>query len=111
MEDEQRVLDLLDMLRTSWLEIQPSDEVRAGAMRLLRIHGLKAADALQLAAARIWAGQMAGAELVTCNERLALFARLEGFRVLPRRATSPPPSYTSPGSRRTISGMPSKSPS
>jgi predicted nucleic acid-binding protein len=83
VEDEQRVLELLDMLRKSWLEIQPSDEVRARAMRLLRIHGLKAADALQLAAARIWAGQMVGAELVTFHERLALAARLEGFQVLP----------------------------
>lgn len=83
VEEEQQVLELLDLLRRSWLEIQPSDEVRAGAMRLLRIHRLKAADALQLAAARIWAGQMAGAELVTYDERLALAARLEGFRVLP----------------------------
>jgi predicted nucleic acid-binding protein len=52
---------------------------------LLRVHVLKAADALQLAAARVWAGDVADGELVTLDERLALAARLEGFRVLPGR--------------------------
>ena len=81
--EEDRVLELLETLRVSWLEIRPSDEVRARAVRVLRVHGLKAADALQLAAARVWAGDSTGAEFVTFDERLALAARLEGFRVLP----------------------------
>lgn len=82
--EEERVLELLSMLQRAWLEVLPSDEVRAQAKRLLRIHSLKAADALQLAAALAWAGTASGAQLVTFDERLALAARLEGFEVLPR---------------------------
>jgi uncharacterized protein len=81
--EEERVLDLLGLLRASWLEVLPSSEVRDQALRLLRVHPLRAGDALQLAAARVWAGAAAGAELVTFDERLALAARLEGFRVVP----------------------------
>jgi len=93
VDEEERVLELLDTLRTSWLEILPSEEVRDRAVRLLRVHGLKAAHALQLAAARVWAGHTDRPELVTYDERLALAARLEGFRVLPAsRASIPPPS-------------------
>ena len=83
VEEEGQVLELLDTLRKSWLEILPSEEVRTRATRLLRVHGLKAADSLQLAAALLWAGSPDRAELVTFDERLALAARLEGFRVLP----------------------------
>ena len=83
LDDEERVLDLLHALRTSWLEIQPSEEVRDRAIRMLRVHPLKASDAFQLAAARVWAGSTERPELVTYDERLALAARLEGFRVLP----------------------------
>ena len=82
--DEQEVLRLLGTLRTSWLEVLPSDEVRDEAMRLLRVHALKAADALQLAAAAVLAGGgRSEVALVTFDERLALAARLEGFEVLP----------------------------
>lgn len=81
--EEGRVLDLLAELRDAWLEVLPSEDVRTRALRLLRVHSLKAADTLQLAAARIWAGDDGDAEFVTLDERLALAARLEGFRVLP----------------------------
>lgn len=81
--EEERALELLSRLRDSWLEVLPSEVVRERAFRLLRVHPLKAADALQLAAARVWARDAPGAELVTFDERLALAARLEGFRVLP----------------------------
>ena len=92
VDEEEQVLELLATLRNSWLEILPSEEVRSSAVRLLRVHGLKAADALQLAAARVWAGPTDRAELVTYDERLALAARLEGFRVLPgsSHSTNPP---------------------
>jgi uncharacterized protein len=83
--EEEQVLALIDRFRAGWLEILPSEEVRRRAARLLRVHVLKAADALQLAAARVWAGDVANAELVTLDERLALAALLEGFRVLPGR--------------------------
>lgn len=81
--EERSVLDLLAQLRESWLEVLPSDEVQALAMRLLRVHPLKAADALQLAAARVWHPSGTEAAFVTFDERLALAARLEGFRILP----------------------------
>ena len=84
VEDEERVLELVSDLRASWLEVLPSEEVRDRAFRMLRLHPLRAADALQLAAAVVWAGGTDGAEFVTFDERLALAARLEGFRVLPR---------------------------
>ncbi len=81
--DEDRVLELLRRLQDSWLEVLPSEEVRNRALRLLRVHSLKAADAFQLAAARVWAADPAGGAFVTLDERLALAARLEGFKVLP----------------------------
>lgn len=83
IEEEEQVLELLGKLQKSWLEILPSEDVRNRAGRLLRVHGLKAADALQLAAALVWAGPAERPEFVTYDERLALAARLEGFRVLP----------------------------
>lgn len=78
---EERSLDLLHALRESWTEVIPSADVRDRAARLLRVHPLRAADALQLAAARVWAGSPGDAELVTFDERLAMAARLEGFRI------------------------------
>ena len=83
LDQEEQALALLGSLRDAWLEILPSEEVRHRAFRLLRVHPLKAADALQLAAARIWAGSSDNPELVTYDERLAVAARLEGFRVVP----------------------------
>ena len=83
VREEDRVLGLVSMLREGWTEILPSQELRAAAHRLLRVHPLRAADALQLGAALVWAGSPAGAELVTLDERLGMAARLEGFVVLP----------------------------
>ena len=82
-QEESRVLVLLGALQSAWLEVLPSEEVRAEARRLLRVHPLRAADALQLAAALTWSAEPVEAELVTFDERLALAARLEGFTVLP----------------------------
>lgn len=81
--EEGDVLSLLSTLRAGWYEVQPSSDLRGEAMRLVRIHSLRAADAFQLAAARLWAGNAPAAELVTFDERLAFAARLEGFRVTP----------------------------
>jgi predicted nucleic acid-binding protein len=66
------------------LEIQPAEEVRSTAKRLLSEHSLRAADALQLAAALFWRdGYPAGASFVCLDRQLRLAASLEGFRVLP----------------------------
>jgi predicted nucleic acid-binding protein len=70
----------LDALRASWIEIEAGDEVRDVARRMLRVHPLRAADALQLAAA--WLGserRPASLPLVTLDERLRAAAAREGF--------------------------------
>ncbi len=73
----------LDALAPSWTEILPSDALRELARRLLRVHSLRAADALQLAAATLAAERRPPAlELVTLDERLASAAEREGFRVI-----------------------------
>ncbi len=65
-------------------EVQPAEEVRATACRLLRVHDLRAADALQLAAALVWVEHHpAGAGLVALDRKLRLAAEREGFDVLP----------------------------
>lgn len=87
LDQEEAVLALLERLAESWYEILPSEEVRERAGRLLRVHALRAADALQLAAASTWSGGAKGAELVTFDERLGKAARLEGFRALPTAPT------------------------
>lgn len=52
------------------------------ATRLLRVHNLKAADALQLGAALVWAaGRPQGKTLHTLDDRLGVAARREGFDV------------------------------
>ncbi len=70
-------------LATAWHEIDASDTVRDTAVRLLRVHPLRAADAAQLAAAVVASEQRpASLEFVTLDQRLAAAARKEGFRVL-----------------------------
>ena len=58
------------------------DSVKMLASRLLRVHALRAADALQLGAALVWAGgRPEGKTLHSFDERLAQAARREGFIV------------------------------
>jgi predicted nucleic acid-binding protein len=73
----------LDALRASWIEIEAGDEVREVARRMLRVHPLRAADALQLAAA--WLGaerRPASLPLVTLDDRLRAAAAREGFQLV-----------------------------
>jgi predicted nucleic acid-binding protein len=72
----------LDTLAEAWTEIEPHTEVREIARRLLRVHPLRAADALQLAAAYIAAeGRPPSLDIVTLDDRLAAAAAKEGFRL------------------------------
>lgn len=76
-------LDRLDALAHSWREIQPVAHLRPVAVRLLRTHSLRAADALQLAAARAASEDRPDSlPFVTLDERLALAAQREGFEVI-----------------------------
>ena len=71
-------------LRKGWHEIEPGEEVREAAKRLLRVHDLRAADSLHLAAAFVAAeSRPASLEFACLDERLRLAAGREGFAVVP----------------------------
>jgi uncharacterized protein len=73
----------LTQIATGWHQVDPSDSIRETAVRFLRVHPLRAADALQLAAAFIAAERRPSSlEIVTLDERLAAAARKEGFVVI-----------------------------
>jgi len=76
----RRLRDLMDDVDV----VAPTAHVRERAGRLLRTHALRAADALQLAAALAWCDDRpAGATFVCLDERLSQAARGEGFTIAP----------------------------
>jgi uncharacterized protein len=80
-------LQRLAAVASAWREVQPMDGVRTTAIRLLRVHALHAADALQLAAAIAAAeGSPATLSFVTLDDQLARAAEREGFTVMPQVA-------------------------
>lgn len=80
---EEAARSLLRMLQSSWIEIQPGEEVRMHAGRLLRVHPLRASDALQLAAALAWKANAPSGGLVALDQRVREAALLEGLTPLP----------------------------
>ncbi|HSS75205.1 MAG TPA: type II toxin-antitoxin system VapC family toxin [Thermoanaerobaculia bacterium] len=75
---------LIEQLRARGFEVQPSEEVRARALRILTVHPLRAGRALQLAASLVWCREHTqGVGFVCLDEALRLAAAQEGFRVLP----------------------------
>jgi uncharacterized protein len=80
---EDAARGLLNTLQESWIEIFPGEDVRAHAGRLLRLHAIRSADALQLAAALVWAGGPPSGEMVVFDRRLQEAAQLEGLTPLP----------------------------
>jgi predicted nucleic acid-binding protein len=75
----QRLRDI----SSGWHEILPSEIVRSVAQRLLRVHPLRAADSLQLAAAVVASErEPATLEFVSLDERLSEAASREGFPVI-----------------------------
>ena len=93
-QDVDVARDLLETLASSWTEVLPTDGVREHAGRVLLRHPLRAADALQIGAAMVWAeDRPRGHSFCTLDARLADVARLEGFRVVDpstRRRSSEP---------------------
>lgn len=82
--DLRKAHALLSHLHTRAYEIQPVEEVRARAQRLLAVHRLRAADSLQLAAALVWCRERPqGFGFVCLDDRLRGAAALEGFTVMP----------------------------
>jgi predicted nucleic acid-binding protein len=71
-------------LAASWTEITALGAVQERALRLVATHPLRAADAMQLAAALVAVGdRTTGHELITTDVRLREAATREGFVVLP----------------------------
>ncbi len=81
--DASKILERLEALALSWHELQPTARLRRTAQRLLRVHPLRSADALQLAAAiTAGGGEVPSLEFVSLDDRLNDAARREGLRVL-----------------------------
>ena len=81
-------LQRLRQLAAAWHEIDPSDAIREAATRFLRVHPLRAADALQLAAAFLAAERRpASLTILTLDDSLGAAARKEGFTVIDVAAT------------------------
>ncbi|HEY5206450.1 MAG TPA: type II toxin-antitoxin system VapC family toxin [Roseiarcus sp.] len=75
--------DRLKQLVNGWHEIEPSEIIRENALRFLRVHPLRPADALQLAAAFVAAERRPPSlEVVTLDDRLGEAARKEGFELI-----------------------------
>jgi uncharacterized protein len=76
-------VERLDALAAAWQEVQPIARIRQNAIRLLRVHELRGADALQLGAALAAAeDQPVSLRLVTLDDRLTHAAQREGFTVV-----------------------------
>ncbi len=73
----------IELLAARWTEVDALVPVRDRAERVLANHPLRAADALQLAAALTLADDRPrGWFVITCDDRLAAAAELEGFDIV-----------------------------
>jgi uncharacterized protein len=85
--DEREAMQLeprIDELAERAHHVIDLEAVKRRARRLLGLHPLRAADALQLGAALEWAGmEPAGRILHTFDQRLSRAAAREGFTVIP----------------------------
>lgn len=83
LEETTEAFARLDELTRVWREVEPTNDVRDVARRLLRVHRLRAADAIQLGAATLAAERHpASLVVVTLDERLEAAALKEGFVVI-----------------------------
>ncbi len=79
-EQGRRAERRLHELRAAWDEVLPGEACRKTTERMLRVHALRAADALQLAAALIAADHdPSRLEIVSLDQRLNEAAGKEGF--------------------------------
>lgn len=78
----------LAALHETAVEVQPMEDVRARAKRLLVLHSLRAADSLQLSAALHWCRERTEhSSFVSLDSRLREAAQREGFEVHPESLT------------------------
>ncbi|MGN6592705.1 MAG: PIN domain-containing protein [Terriglobales bacterium] len=83
-EDAAQKFEQLAELARRWRTVDPSAEIKRVALRILCSHPLRAADALQLAAAVIAAGHQPHVlPFVSLDTRLRAAAAREGFPLLP----------------------------
>ena len=83
-EERTSATRLLGQLRVTWDEILPTEKVRSLAEELPDRHGLRAADAAQLAAALVWCRERPRQNPLVCfDERLRTVAAALGFSVRP----------------------------
>ena len=83
VEGATTALSNLRSATSSWIDIPATPLVREQAIRLVRLHPLRAADAVQLAAAIVAADfQPSTVEFVTLDKRLGVAAEREGFTVV-----------------------------
>ena len=82
--DAGKARAVLSALAAAWSEVQPTERVRGRADRLLSIHPLRAADAMQLAAALVWAQETPrGFDFICLDQNLREAALKEGFSIQP----------------------------
>jgi predicted nucleic acid-binding protein len=84
VHEKARAVVRLTQLRTAWDEILPTERVRFLAEELPDAHGLRAADAAQLAAALVWCRERPRQRVLVCfDDRLRTAAAAVGFSVRP----------------------------
>jgi hypothetical protein len=84
LAEVEKALAALAELESTWIECPPAEPIRTAARRIVRIHDVRSADALQIAAAAMLSeDRPASLPFVTLDDRQALAARREGFPVLP----------------------------
>lgn len=82
-QGSRQALSRLDALRWRWSEVLPTEDLREKACRVLARHPLRAADALQLAAALVWCEDYPRGRCFVCGDgALAQAAEAEGFTVI-----------------------------
>lgn len=83
-EEMALLLTRLEKLTSEIDFVEPTSVLRERAGRLLALHPLRTGDALQLAAALLWAEEgTKGVDIISLDGRLREASLAEGFTVLP----------------------------
>ena len=86
IEDERQARQVLQQLANAWSEVQPSELLRGTADRLLAVHALRVADALQLAAALHWSSATTDEQTADLLRRPVSRCSIQGRIYYPSRS-------------------------